>query len=235
MINYGKKSLKDAIENHLNIKNILTTKKNLDFVQSLNIDSINVKIVNESYFKDLENIKHQFIAYEIDKNPLNIKQILNKLKQQANSIVLILDSIEDPRNFGSILRTCDAFKIDAVFFKKHNQAPINNVVNSISMGATNYLDLCEANNLNNLIQDLKETGFWIYSTTLNKNSIPYYKEKFPPKVCIIVGNENKGISELIIKNSDMNLYIPMFGHVQSLNVSVATGIILSYIKINQSN
>lgn len=233
MINYGKKSLQDAINNNVKIKNIYITSKNKEFVNSLKITNTNINIVNDNYFKNLDYIKHQYVAYEIEKKNLNWKEVLEFLKTKTSSIILILDSIEDPRNFGSILRTCDAFSIDAVFYKKNNQAPLNELVSSISMGATNYLNICEVTNLNNLIKELKLQNYWIYSTCLNKDSIPYYNEKYPSKICIIVGNENKGISELIIKNSDLNIYIPMSGHVQSLNVSVATSIILSYLRINK--
>lgn len=233
MINYGKKSLQDAINNNVKIKNIYITSKNKEFINSLKITNTNINIVNDNYFKNLDYIKHQYVAYEIEKKNLNWKEVLEFLKTKTSSIILILDSIEDPRNFGSILRTCDAFSIDAVFYKKNNQAPLNELVSSISMGATNYLNICEVTNLNNLIKEFKLQNYWIYSTCLNKDSIPYYNEKYPSKICIIVGNENKGISELIIKNSDLNIYIPMSGHVQSLNVSVATSIILSYLRINK--
>ncbi len=230
MINYGKKSLLDAINNNLKISNVYTTKKQYPFLDQIKNKNFKINIVSEKYFDNLNNIKHQFIAYEIEKRNLNYKELLSKLSNNNSSIVLIVDSLEDPRNFGSILRTCDAFNIDAVFYKKDNQASINEVVKSVSMGATNYLDVCEVVNLNNLINDLKKIDFWIYATTLKENSIPYYDEKFPNKVAIIVGNENKGISDLVSKNSDVNIYIPMDGHVQSLNVSVATGIILSHLK-----
>lgn len=233
MINYGKKSLLDAINNNLKISNVYTTEKTLSFLDQIKNKNFKINIVSEKYFDNLNNIKHQFIAYDIEKKNLTYKELLSKLSNHNSSIVLIVDSLEDPRNFGSILRTCDAFNIDAIFYKKDNQVSINEVVKSVSMGATNYLDVCEVTNLSNLINDLKKNNFWVYATTLKENSIPYYEEKYPNKIAIIVGNENRGISDLVSKNSDVNIYIPMEGHVQSLNVSVATGIILSYLRINK--
>ena len=234
MLNYGKKSLRDALENNLDIKNIYLTNKNVSFIKTFNINNAKVNIVDESFFSNVKSINHQFIAYEIEKKNINLNDLLIYLKELETSIVLIVDSIEDPRNFGSILRSCDAFKIDAVFYKKHNQSPINDLVVTISKGATNYLNTCEVSNLNNLIENLKKLNFWIYSTTLSNNSIPYYKEKYPSKICIVVGNENTGISNLVVKNSDVLIHIPMLGKVQSLNVSVATGIILSYIRMKNN-
>lgn len=233
MINYGKKSLLDAINNNLKISNVYTTRKTLSFFNQIKDKNFKINIVDDKYFDNLNNIKHQFVAYDIENKNISYKELLLKLSSQNSSIVLIVDSLEDPRNFGSILRTCDAFNINAVFYKKDNQVSINEVVKSVSMGATNYLNICEVTNLNNLINNLKKNDFWIYATTLKEDSTPYYNEKFPNKVAIIVGNESKGVSELVSKNSDVNIYIPMEGHVQSLNVSVATGIVLSYLKINK--
>ncbi len=229
MYNYGKKSLLDAINNNLKIIEIYTIKKNHEFIKSLNLLNIKINWVDESWFNKNNDVKHQFIAYTVDKKNISLKEMYNLLETKSQSIVLIIDEIEDTRNFGSILRTCDAFNIDAIFYKKNNQAQINDIVNTISVGATNYLNLYNSDNLNNVINNLKKFGFWVYATTLSNNSVAYNIEQYPNKVAIIVGNENKGISPLIIKNSDMQIHIPMFGHVQSLNVSVATGIILNHL------
>ena len=232
---FGKKALFDAINNYQTIEIVYLAKTNYFLVKELQEKNINYQIKDNNWFKQFDDsLNHQHIAFVIkQKEPVSQKELLDQLKNKDQSVVLIVDSIEDPRNFGAILRTCDAFNIDGVFFKKNNQVGINELVNKVSMGATNYLNLCEVANLNQIVQKLKENGFWIYATTLNKQAVPYYKEKYPAKVAIIVGNESNGISNLLIKESDMSIYIPMSGHVQSLNVSVATGIVLSYLKINK--
>ena len=232
---FGKKALFDAINNFQTIEVVYLAKSNYFLVKELQEKNINYQIKDNNWFKQFnDSLNHQNIAFTIkQKEQISQKDLLNQLNKKDSSVVLIVDSIEDPRNFGAILRTCDAFGIDGIFYKKNNQVGINDLVNKVSMGATNYLNLCEVANLNQIVQKLKENGYWIYATTLNKQAIPYYKEKFPSKVAIIVGNESNGISNLLIKESDVSIYIPMEGHVQSLNVSVATGIVLSYLKITR--
>lgn len=233
---FGKKALLDAINNHLPVEMVYLTKNNFNLIKELEDKDINYQLVNNNWFNKFDqSLNHQGIAFSVSiKQPLSAKQTYDLLKQKSESIVLIVDSIEDPRNFGAILRTCDAFNIDAVFYKKNHQVEVNDLVNKTSMGATNYLNLCEVANLNQVVQNLKDLGYWVYATTLNDKAVTYSSEKYPAKVAVIVGNENNGISPLLIKSSDMSIYIPMYGHVQSLNVSVATGIVLSYLKIKKT-
>lgn len=228
---FGKKALFDAINHHQNIIKVFLSKANANLLKELHAHHLDVEIKDNNFFKNFDiSLNHQGIAFLLEtKKQMNFKELLTHLNSLDSSIVLIIDSIEDPRNFGAILRTCDAFNIDAVFYKKNNQVGLTDLVNKVSMGATNYLNLCEVTNLSQTINHLKEANYWVYATTLNEQAVPYYQEKYPSKVAIVVGNENKGVSPLVIKQSDMSIYIPMSGHVQSLNVSVATGIVLSYL------
>ena len=138
----------------------------------------------------------------------------------------MLDSIQDPHNFGAILRTCDAFGVDAVVYKDDNQTQINDFVIKTSMGAINNLNLFKVTNFARAIELLKKSGYWIYASTLNKKAIDNTKVNYNDKTVIIVGNEHSGISKLTEKNSDELITINMYGNVQSLNVSVAAGILI---------
>jgi 23S rRNA (guanosine2251-2'-O)-methyltransferase len=97
------------------------------------------------------------------------------------------------------------------------------------MGAINNLNMFKVTNLSNEIDLLKKNGFWIYSSALSENSEDYNKVKYDKKLVLVVGSENKGVSKIILDKSDFIINIPMCGNVQSLNVSVATGILLSKI------
>lgn len=233
---FGKKALFDALNHGLNVETAYLTKNNFAIVKELTEKNVSYQLVNNNWFNKFDqSLNHQGIAFTtVTKVPLSAKEVYDFLANKDQSVVLIVDSIEDPRNFGAILRTCDAFNIDAVFYKKNHQVEVNDLVNKTSMGATNYLNLCEVANLNQVVQKLKELGYWVYATTLNSQAVPYDKEKYPAKVAVIVGNENSGISPLLIKSADLSIYIPMYGHVQSLNVSVATGIVLSYLRIKKA-
>ncbi|GAA5414689.1 23S rRNA (guanosine(2251)-2'-O)-methyltransferase RlmB [Ureaplasma ceti] len=234
---FGKKALLDALNHNQEIIQVYLSKANANLLRELQVKNIKVEFKDAKFFSQFNTeLNHQGIAFLIkQKAKLNFKQLMNHLEAQTSSIVLILDSIEDPRNFGAILRTCDAFKVDAIFYKKNNQVGITDLVNKVSMGASNYLNTCEVANLTQTIESLQKQGYWVYATTLNDKAIPYFKEKYPAKVAVVVGNEDKGVSPLVIKNSDMSIYIPMFGHVQSLNVSVATAIVLSHLSMLKNN
>ena len=144
-------------------------------------------------------------------------------------VVVLLDGINDPHNLGAILRSADIFGVSGVIIPKHNQVMLNATVAKTSAGAINFVPVAIANNLNQVISLMKKKGFWIVSSdgsaTQNYQDIKY---DFP--VGLVVGSEGEGISSLVLKNSDYIVKIPMYGKVNSLNASVATGIFLSYIR-----
>ena len=133
----------------------------------------------------------------------------------------MLDGIVDPHNFGAILRCCDIFGVVGVIISKHNQVPLNGTVTKTSAGAINYVPVVAVSNLNNAIRMLKEAGFWIVSSSGNAET-NYQDLKYDFPTVLVIGNEGDGVSQLVIKNSDYLVKIPMYGKVNSLNDSVAT-------------
>ncbi|MEP0861338.1 MAG: 23S rRNA (guanosine(2251)-2'-O)-methyltransferase RlmB [Ignavibacterium sp.] len=140
-------------------------------------------------------------------------------------LLLILDSIQDTHNVGAILRTAECSGVDGIIITKHNSAPINETVAKTSAGASELVKICQVNNLANAIDELKKEGFWIIGSYLG-NSKPYTEIDYKMPVALIVGNEEKGIRKLTADKCDFLVHIPMKGKIQSLNVSVATGILL---------
>ena len=231
---FGKKALLDALESNLGIEKIYLNKPDSALISILNKKKVAFEIKGKDYFSswDKQGVNHQFcvaILKETNLKFIDLKQAMQALKNEDESIVLILDSIQDSRNFGAILRSAQAFGIKIVFFKDRHQSPINDLVIKTSMGAANYLTFCKINNLSTLIDHLKTINFWVYATVLDSEAKSLYDEKFTQKTALIVGNEDQGVSQKLIENVDQKLYIPMYGNVQSLNVSVATGICLSYL------
>lgn len=140
-------------------------------------------------------------------------------------LLLILDSIQDTHNVGAILRTAECSGVDGIIITKHNSAPINETVVKTSAGASELVKICQVNNLANAIDELKKEGFWIVGSFLGKSK-PYTEIDYKMPLALIVGNEEKGIRKLTADKCDFLVHIPMKGKIQSLNVSVATGIIL---------
>ena len=176
------------------------------------------------------NGNHQGIIVETFPHEYSsLEEIIKFSKQKEQPLILILDEIEDPQNFGAILRSADAFSVDGVIIKSKNQVPLNWTVAKVSTGAIEYVKVAQVSNLNNVIKVLKENGFWIYAAD-GSGKDSYEKVDYSWSVALIVGSEGRGISQLVMKNSDFIIKIPMTGHVNSLNVSVSTGILLSRIR-----
>ena len=227
----GKKAILDAITNKT-LKKATISNKDKTFYNKVKSFLPSVEINNDkSYYEKLASGQnHQFaIGYVEGEVNLTIDSFLNKVKNQSSSLVLMLDSIEDPMNFGAIIRSAESFGIDALIYKKDGQCQITPAVIKTSQGAISNLNMIKVTNLSDTINKLKEAGYWIYASCLDQQAHKLDEIKFSGKVVIIVGNENKGISPLVLKNADFKVYIEAPGKTQSLNVSAATAVLLHTI------
>ncbi len=227
---------KKAIIEQLKKDNVLSVHGLSSFPEIKKIcDAKNIlyKIQNKEFFKNFPSNHQGIIAYVKREDFLteDINEFIKKVSNSHNKrkLILILDKLEDTRNFGAIIRTCDAFNVDGIIIKKNNQTQINDFVIKSSTGAIYNSNILKTPNLNNIVEFLKKEKFWIVSTTLdsaeNVNDM-----SFDFDLCLIIGNEKNGVSKSLIEKSDFKVKIPMSGSVQSLNVSVATGIILNCIR-----
>ena len=173
---------------------------------------------------------HQGIVAEVKPYEyLDLDEILRRSRKETVPIIVILDGIEDTHNLGAILRSCDVFNVTGVLIPKHNQVPLNATVAKASAGAINYVPVAQIGSINQTIQKLKDNGFWVVSTD-GSAQIDYNQIKFDFPTALVIGSEGKGVSPLVVKNSDYVVKIPQFGHVNSLNASVAAGILLAKIR-----
>ncbi len=165
------------------------------------------------------------IALKLSQKYYELDTIITSAKQKQYPLIVAMDSIQDPHNVGAILRSAEAAGVDGVLITTHNSASINETVVKTSAGAIEHLKICPVNNLVNALKRLKDEGFWIVGSTLD-NSQTYSSVNYKTSIAIVVGNEEKGIKRLTAQTCDFLVKIPMNGKIQSLNVSVATGIIL---------
>lgn len=163
-------------------------------------------------------LKNQFNYSEID-------DILIKAEKSEYPLLLLLDSIQDPQNLGAIIRTAECAGVDGIITTLRNSASVNNTVVKTSTGATSHIKITQVNNLVSTIEILKQNGYWIVGSKLG-NSQNYISIDYKQPIAIIVGNEEKGIRKLVSEKCDFLAEIPMKGKIQSLNVSVATGVLL---------
>ncbi len=170
--------------------------------------------------------KHQGIIAAV-KQPkhLDSKTALNFIKTIHTPLILILDGLQDPRNVGACLRTANASGVDLIVAPR-SRAVINTpVVSKVSAGASALIPIAEIPNLVRFMKELKQLGIWIFGTS-NKADINYWDADYTCPLAIVVGSEGKGMRALTTKHCDYLMSIPMIGQIESLNVSVATGVLL---------
>lgn len=155
---------------------------------------------------------------------LTLEDLMTKTSSEETPFLLILDSLEDPHNFGSILRTADASGVSGVIIPKHRSVGITPVVTKASTGAVEYVPIARVTNLAQSIKQLKDAGYWIFGTDMTGTDYRQWKVSGP--IALIIGNEGKGMSAGLKKEVDEMLTIPMTGHVQSLNAGVAAGLLM---------
>lgn len=146
-------------------------------------------------------------------------------EKEENPFILILDGIEDTHNLGAIIRTAETAGVHGIIIPKRRAASVNSTVAKVSCGAVEHMKIARVNNISDIILKLKEEGLWICGTAIDAQKY-YFDQDLTGPLGIVIGNEGKGVSELVLKNCDFKVKIPMKGKVTSLNASVSTGIIV---------
>ena len=229
MLVYGRNVAKDLIRKNEKIKKIII-QDNFDDKELISLiekSKFNVQIKSKREIDDLCPGVNQGIILDIpDYQYKNLGDVLDQ------EILVLLDHLEDPHNLGAIIRTCEAAGIKTVIIPKDRQVQVNATVMKTSVGTLNNVDVVSVSNLNNTIKTLKDNGYWIVGTSL-ENSQEYREVEKKKKIALIIGNERRGISDLVAKNCDFLVKIPMYGETNSLNASVAAGIMIYEIIRNR--
>lgn len=200
------------------------------------------KIYLSSNFKDqeiLEIIKKNRLKYVITDNRVMDKMAKNNQgiiveildydyhdisEISDDNMVLMLDHLEDPHNFGAIIRSCEARGVKNIIIPKDRSVLVNETVMKISSGALSHVNIIMVSNLVNAINYLKKKGYFIYAA--EANGVNYKEVDYADKICLIIGSEGFGVSNIVKNNADEVISIPMKGKVNSLNASVSAGILL---------
>lgn len=168
------------------------------------------------------NSTNQGIAMDIEEfNYYDIKTIE---KDDKSNFVVMLDSIEDPHNFGAIIRTCECAGVDYIIIPKNRSVSVNSTVYKTSSGALSNMKIVEVTNLHNTIKKLKDLGFWVYGSDAQGKD--YRSIDFGGKTCLIIGSEGHGLKQIVSNSCDEIISLPMKGKINSLNASVAAGIFI---------
>ena len=202
-------------------------KRLLKLLQAVEQSRVNLNRVS---LQDLDRLcadRHQGVVASIQAvQLLSEKDLKVRLEQWQNPMILVLDCIEDPRNLGACLRSADAAGVTAVVFSKDKSASITPITHKTAAGAVEHLEIFQVTNLARAIETIKTAGVWGYGTALETDSKSIYQTDLSGPIAIVMGNEGKGLRHLVKQSCDHLVHIPMAGEVQSLNVSVATGVTL---------
>ena len=176
---------------------------------------------------------HQsFVAQVKSREFVDLKDFLQKAEEK--SFVLMLDQIFDPQNLGALLRSAECFGVDAVVFSKNRGSDITPVATKSSSGASEIVPLIRVSNLAETVSQFQDAGFDAVTTLLDPKSENLFHFQFSDKTLLIMGSEGEGIQPLICKRANRSIYIPMQGHIESLNVAQACAVLLFAASISRA-
>lgn len=234
----GKNAVSEAINAGTTIDRLIVEKGLKDSSSNKIIDAAKARGV-KIFFRDKEMLdresvtkKHQgFIAEVTDFKYSELEDILEFAKSKKEPpFVVILDGVEDPHNLGSIIRVSECAGVHGIIIPRHRSVSVNETVVKVSSGASAYMKVAKVTNINDAIDALKEAGVWVYAADMDGEDL--YKTDLTGACAIIIGGEGSGIKRLTKTKCDKAVKIPMLGQVNSLNASVAAGVVI-YEKIRQ--
>ena len=175
--------------------------------------------------------RHQgVLAYAAPVPYAELDDILEKVKDKEAPFLVLLDELEDPHNLGAILRTADAAGVDGVLIPKRRSCPLSATVAKTSAGAVEYVPVARIGNVVQTLKQLKEAGFWVAAADMDGTA--YDETDLTGPLVLVIGGEGHGVARLTRENCDFILSLPMVGHINSLNASVA-GAVLMYEVLRQ--
>ena len=214
MLVYGKNVLKELDKNKIK-KIYISSKEMIPFIKDMNLK---YDFVPKQKLDKLVKGNHQGIVIEIyDYDYYTLDDV-------DSNFIVMLDHLEDPHNFGAIIRTCEAAGVKNIIIPKDRSVTVNETVYKVSAGAISHVKIILVNNLVIVINKLKDQGYFIYGADMAGEN--YQKINYNDKKVLVIGNEGKGLSKIVLDNSDVVVSIPMKGQINSLNASVSAAILI---------
>lgn len=218
---YGKNVAKEALLEKGKVKKAFVYKKfnDKELLNEIRKQNIKVSYLEKHELDKIEDGNHQGIILDVmDYEYASLDDVMEE------DIIVMLDHLEDPHNFGAIIRTCEAAGIKSIIIPKDRSVRVNSTVTKVSVGTIENVNIAMVNNLVNTLKELKDKGYWVIGTDMEGTD---YKEiDYSGKIVIVIGSEGKGLSRLVQENCDFIASIPMKGTVNSLNASVAAALII---------
>ena len=218
---FGKNVFNELKDNIKSIKKVYIAKNfnDKEIIKFIQDNKISYSVTDSKNMDGMVEGRHQGIIAVIDDYEyVDYKTML------GDNVVVMLDHLEDPHNFGAIIRTCEAAGIKSIIIPKDRSVSVTSTVMKTSAGALEHVNIAMVNNLVNVMDDFKDNGFFVYAADMDGQN--YKTVDFANKVLLVIGSEGNGVGRLVKKNCDQILAIPMSGYVNSLNASVAAAILI---------
>lgn len=223
---FGKNVFNEIKTNYKNIKKVYlsTSFKDRDIIDFITSNKIPYVTVDKKKFDHMVNGNTQGIIVEINDYEYSDFKTIDTTEKK----IVILDHLEDPHNFGAIIRTCEACGVKSIIIPKDRSVSVNATVMKTSTGALEYVNIYAVANLKNAINYLKDAGYYVYGAEADGKN--YDEVEYSEKMVLVIGSEGFGMSRIVREACDEIISIPMSGHVNSLNASVSFGVLIYGIK-----
>lgn len=230
---FGRNAVLEALESDRKVEKIYILKGDLKgsinkIIGKAKANGILISEIDKYKLENMsEGVVHQGVCALVSSfDYSSVEEILQSARDKNEDLFLvILDEIEDPHNFGAIIRTCEGAGVHGIIVSKRNQAPVTSVVQKASAGAINHMKIAKVSNIADTIMKLQKENIWIYGAC-GEAEKTYTDMDFKGNIAIVIGNEGKGIGQLIRKRCDLLTKLPMKGKVSSLNASNACAIFI---------
>ena len=224
MIVYGRNVAKEILKNKKKVEKIILQDNfdDKDILSMIENQNLRVERLDKRGFSKFDKFSHQgIILYIEDFKYSDVEDFMDG----DSSVIVILDHLEDPHNLGAIIRTCEAAGVNGIIIPKDRSVDINSTVMKTSAGALENVKIAKVVNLTQTIDKLKDNGFWIVGTDM-ENSVDYREIDYSGKIGLVIGSEGFGMTKTVKNSCDFISRIPMHGKINSLNASVAAGIMI---------
>ena len=218
---YGKNVFNELKDNTKSIKKVYISNNfnDKEIIKFIKDNRISYVSMDQRKMDNMVDGRHQGIIIEVnDFDYSNYKDMI------GSNIIVVLDHLEDPHNFGAIIRTCECAGIKDIIIPKDRSVSVNGTVMKTSAGALEHVNVAMVSNLVSVIKDLQSNGYFVYAADMDGKN--YKDVSFADKVVLVIGSEGNGVGRLVKENCDEIVSIPQYGNVNSLNASVAAAILI---------
>lgn len=226
----GRNPIREALKNHRDLEKLLVQKGDLsgsamEIVQTAKSQQVMIQVVEKSRLDEIDPHHQGLIAFASAYQYSTVESILKAAEEKGElPFLLILDGITDPHNFGAMIRTAECAGVHGIIIPQHRNVGLTPSAVKASAGAVEYVRIARVTNINRVIEDLQKRNIWVYALTMSGKD--YEEVDFSGGTALVVGAEGEGISRLTAEKCDAAVSLPMKGHIDSLNASVAAGIVM---------